>query len=175
MWFSGLQKQFCSTPQSSLSDEAQAQIPQFIYRAGRWCSYRRCVSGALMSVDSLLSKTTTNTYNFTHTKPPFFENSHMLLLKFNLNLGFVLVNFFFHYPHMDFGLKMLLLGIRRLLLLFLTWRCETLQNWVLGIHANFHCHGMAVSRNSWKWASLFKWKCSITCWRYDSCSQRFSV
>lgn len=30
------------------------------------------ISGSLLSVVSLLSKTATNTYNFTHAKPPFF-------------------------------------------------------------------------------------------------------
>lgn len=71
----------------------------------------------------------------------------MLLIKFNLRLGSMTVNFFLIYhSHTDFGLEMLLLKTSRLLLLFLTQRCETLQKWVLGIHAYFHHHGMAAPK-----------------------------
>lgn len=71
--FSGLQKQFCTTPQSSLSDEAQAQIP--LAHPQGWDMVqlqKEQFLGALLSVDSLLSKTATNTCNFTQAKPPFF-------------------------------------------------------------------------------------------------------
>jgi len=41
----------------------------------------------------------------------------MLLIKFNLRLGFVFVNFHLHHPRTDLGLEMLLLETSRLLLL----------------------------------------------------------